>query len=76
MSEEVVCLFVRERDHVITEVCLGMWFPIADVPYSAMWQADTYWLPLVLAGKKVRGRFTYRSGRALTEHDVEEVTKL
>ena len=24
MSEEVVCVFVRERDHAITEVCLGM----------------------------------------------------
>lgn len=159
MSEEVVCLFVREHDHTITEVCLGMmkedfgkgkwngaggklnpgespetaarrecleefnsdptdltragtltfhwpdkpgsdhlvhvflvrtwvgdpqetpamrpqWFGIADIPYDAMWAADAYWLPSVLAGKKVQASFTYRSDRTLAEHHIEEVTGL
>ena len=35
------------------------WFPIGGIPYDRMWDDDRYWLPLVLAGERIRARFTY-----------------
>ena len=33
------------------------WFDIKDIPFDAMWPDDKHWLPMVLAGKKVEGKF-------------------
>ncbi len=49
------------------------WYDIADIPYGDMWQDDTYWLPLVLAGDKVTGTFTFDSNDNLTMHDITVV---
>ncbi len=35
------------------------WFNTNDLPWEQMWPSDTYWLPLVLAGKKFKGSFLY-----------------
>lgn len=35
------------------------WFPIGAIPYDRMWDDDRYWLPLVLAGKRIRAEFTF-----------------
>jgi 8-oxo-dGTP diphosphatase len=35
------------------------WFPIDAIPYGQMWDDDAYWLPLVLAGKRIRAEFTF-----------------
>ncbi len=53
------------------------WFPLTAVPYAEMWPADRYWLPLLLAGKKFRGRFTFMSERELAPgHELREVPAL
>lgn len=36
------------------------WYAVDQIPYPAMWHDDTYWLPLVLDGQKVRATFTYQ----------------
>ncbi len=35
------------------------WFAIGEIPKAQMWQDDQHWLPLVLAGKKVKARFVF-----------------
>jgi len=35
------------------------WFPVDDLPLKDMWGDDEYWLEDVLAGKKLRGKFTF-----------------
>jgi len=35
------------------------WFPFSEIPFQSMWQDDSHWLPLVLKGKKVKGRFVF-----------------
>jgi 8-oxo-dGTP pyrophosphatase MutT (NUDIX family) len=35
------------------------WFPFEKIPFGRMWQDDRHWLPLVLKGKKVKGRFVF-----------------
>lgn len=46
------------------------WFPIKDIPYTMMWPDDIYWLPSVLEGKLVRGRFTFSEGDTIIENEV------
>lgn len=36
-----------------------IWFNKEDVPYDRMWEDDRYWLPAVLSGKGVEGRFIF-----------------
>lgn len=42
-----------------TEEMKPMWFDEKDIPYDDMWTVDRFWLPQVLAGKKIRGRALY-----------------
>jgi hypothetical protein len=36
-----------------------VWFRIEEVPYHEMWEDDKYWLPAVLRGERVYGRFFF-----------------
>ena len=35
------------------------WYPLDDLPLDAMWDDAKYWLPGVLAGRRVLGDFTF-----------------
>lgn len=35
------------------------WFDVDKLPLQDMWPADTYWLPILLEGKKFEGKFIY-----------------
>ncbi|MEN9913132.1 MAG: hypothetical protein RLY66_540 [Candidatus Parcubacteria bacterium] len=35
------------------------WFDQDKIPYDNMWSDDRYWLPMVLQGKKFKGRFLF-----------------
>jgi hypothetical protein len=35
------------------------WYPHNALPFHDMWVDDPYWLPLVLAGKKIKGTFLF-----------------
>jgi 8-oxo-dGTP diphosphatase len=49
------------------------WFPTNSIPYARMWQDCAYWLPLVLAGQKVRARFTFQEdNESVDEVKMEE----
>lgn len=38
------------------------WYRLDALPYSEMWEDDRVWLPHVLAGRSVRGRFWFDEG--------------
>jgi 8-oxo-dGTP diphosphatase len=46
------------------------WHPLNAIPYGRMWEDDRVWLPPVVAGERVRGRFLFRAGRLLA-HALE-----
>lgn len=46
------------------------WFAVDGVPYERMWADDRHWLPWVLAGETVRGRFEFDSAEHLVSSDV------
>jgi 8-oxo-dGTP diphosphatase len=35
------------------------WFGVDDIPFERMWQGDVHWLPRVLAGERLLGRFVF-----------------
>lgn len=45
---------VCESDEMIPK-----WFAVEEIPYDQMWTDDQYWLPLLLAGKKFKGKFVF-----------------
>mgnify|MGYP000462784015 FL=1 len=48
-----------EGTPVETDEAKPFWFDIKKVPYDKMWEDDRYWLPLVLDGKRILGRFWF-----------------
>jgi len=52
-----------------TEEAVPLWFQAENIPYHEMWEDDRIWLPRVLKGEKVDGRFVFDKDRML-EHDV------
>jgi mutator protein MutT len=48
-----------EGEPIETEEMAPAWFNFSDIPYDTMWQDDILWLPAILAGKKLRTRFTF-----------------
>jgi len=52
-----------------TDEAVPLWFDIESIPYDEMWADDRIWLPRILAGDSVDGRFVF-AGDVMLEHDV------
>jgi 8-oxo-dGTP diphosphatase len=35
------------------------WFEVGDISFDQMWQGDVHWLPRVLGGERLQGRFVF-----------------
>jgi 8-oxo-dGTP pyrophosphatase MutT (NUDIX family) len=46
------------------------WFDIDKIPYDKMFKDDRYWLPEILAGRKVRAYFKYDKDWNMLEHSI------
>jgi len=44
------------------------WFAFDEIPYDRMWQDDPHWLPRVLAGERLRGRFVFAEDNETVAH--------
>ena len=49
-----------------TDEANPFWVPVSEIPYENMWEDDSHWLPLALAGKKVQGRFIFDDRKMLS----------
>ncbi len=56
-----------------TEEMNPSWFSVHMIPYKQMWPDDIFWLPKVLAGEKVAGRFVFGEGDVVVEQQVREL---
>lgn len=52
------------------------WFDEKKLPYENMWSSDIYWLPQILAGKKITGSVLFGEGDIVLEHEIHEVEDL
>lgn len=49
------------------------WFRIDELPVESMWHDNTIWLPPVLSGKTVKGRFVIGKDNKITAYNLEEI---
>lgn len=50
------------------------WYKINALPFESMWIDDPHWVPLVLEGKKIKGKFLFDdNGREVLNFAVSEV---
>lgn len=54
---------------VETDEAIPLWTPTDELPLDEMWDDDRLWLPLVLAGRSIKGWFTF-VGESLVDHRV------
>ena len=52
------------------------WFDIQEIPYDKMFEDDSYWLPLVLEGKKIKANFRFDENWKMLSKEIEEVSNL
>lgn len=53
-----------------TAEAVPLWTSLACIPYDEMWADDRVWLPLLLAGQSVCGRFIY-DGDVMLDHAMD-----
>ena len=53
-----------------TEEAIPLWTNVDAIPYDEMWADDRYWLPHLLAGNAVDGRFVF-DGDTMLDHQLE-----
>lgn len=73
--DQQVCVFLGEAwdgEPTESEEMIPRWFPLDALPLAEMWPDDPYWLPLVLAGKRVRAYFLYASADTISEWAIYE----
>jgi 8-oxo-dGTP diphosphatase len=56
-----------------TAEAVPLWTPLAQIPWDEMWADDRLWLPALLEGDDVAGRFLF-DGDLLLDYDVQRVT--
>ena len=70
-GQTVHCLIYVSHDYTgtlcETEEAIPLWYPVADLPYPEMWSDDQHWLPLLLEGKRFRGRVNVEGEEALDQ---------
>lgn len=47
------------------------WFMESDIPYDRMWPDDIHWLPLLLEGKSILGRFDFSDDDTIEDFSVK-----
>lgn len=65
-------VFIAEQftgEMIETDEADPFWCPESDIPYNKMWEDDRYWLPLMLEGATICGRFIFDHDRMIS-HDV------
>ncbi len=57
-----------------SEEMMPKWYFHHEIPFDDMWPDDKHWLPAVLAGKKIEGKFYFiNEGAKIDEFDIREV---
>lgn len=72
---QVVYVFLATKwdgDPVESTEMIPAWFASDDIPFQQMWQDVYHWLPRVLAGERVRARFTFKEdNETVDEVEIE-----
>ncbi|MGJ8643748.1 MAG: 8-oxo-dGTP diphosphatase [Luteolibacter sp.] len=56
-----------------TEEAVPLWVPLDEIPYDRMWEDDRHWLPLVLGGQSLLGKFIFQ-GETMASKEIVTAT--
>ncbi|GMR19343.1 MAG: 8-oxo-dGTP diphosphatase [Patescibacteria group bacterium] len=62
-----------DGDPAESEEMRPAWFALEEIPYGQMWADDPHWLPLLLEGKRFKGKFSFRDNSTMVSHEVTEL---
>ncbi len=65
---------IWDGDPIETDEMRPGWFALGDIPYGQMWGDDKFWLPVTLAGKKLKGKLVLDDDENIVENTLTEVT--
>lgn len=76
-NQQMHIFLVREWEGAPTdsdEMVTPTWYKHDEIPYSKMWEDDSHWLPQVLDGKKIEGKFYFKGDEGEIERaEVKEL---
>ncbi len=78
-SDQVTHIYISENfsgEPLSTETMDPSWLSTSYLPYGEMWHDVIFWLPHILEGKNVRGRFVFGEGDTILEKEVEVLDTL
>ena len=51
------------------------WFSLGEIPYHKMWDTDQHWLPHIIKGKRIKGKFYFNEDTETTKSfEINELT--
>lgn len=56
-----------------TEEMKPYWYSFDDIPYSSMWADNEIWLPRILNGETLSGKFIFRDGDRIVNYELENL---
>jgi len=77
-NQDVHVFLVRkwEGEPSESEEMAPKWFRVSEIPFDQVWDDDKYWLPEILAGKKLKADFIFKEGEITKERNIRFVDKL
>ncbi len=80
-SEDILQVHIFKTSEFIGEPTEGeemkpQWFETGVIPYDSMWPDDIFWLPLLFAGKKFKGGFSFGPDDTILKQELIEVESL
>ncbi len=75
-NQHMHIFFIRNWDGepIETEEMAPMWHDNDKLPYEEMWVDDIHWLPKVIDGKKIEGKFYFNGdGGEIDKFEIREI---
>jgi 8-oxo-dGTP pyrophosphatase MutT (NUDIX family) len=74
-NQDVHVFLVRgwDGEPIETEEMAPKWFKLTDIPFEKMWDDDKYWLPHIVEGRKIEGRFVFKKGEVIVQKNIKIV---
>ena len=80
-NPEILQVHIFKSDNFLgepkeSEEMKPQWFHVDKIPFAEMWPDDIRWIPLLLEGKKFKGKFLFGESDIILEQKLVEVKEI